>query len=98
LLRTGLWESDRTRPDDLARERPRTTEAMTVDKLEAMAEQGGYQLPWQDLNELARALIAGIKAGDFITMIGRESIAETHRSRGEDFAAGRLPVHEKGLL
>jgi NAD(P)-dependent dehydrogenase (short-subunit alcohol dehydrogenase family) len=98
LLKTGLWESDRTRPDDLARERPRTTEPMTVEKLEAMAEQGGYQLPWQDLNELARALVAGIKAGDFITMIGRESIAETYGRRGEDFAAGRLPVHEKGLL
>jgi NAD(P)-dependent dehydrogenase (short-subunit alcohol dehydrogenase family) len=98
LLRTGLWESDRTRPAELARERPRSTEPMTVEKLEAMAEQGGYQLPWQDLNELARALIAGIRAGDFITMIGRESIAETYRARGEDFAAGRLPVHEKGLL
>jgi NAD(P)-dependent dehydrogenase (short-subunit alcohol dehydrogenase family) len=98
LLRTGLWESDRTRPDKLARERPRTTEPMTVEKLEAMAEQGGYQLPWQDLNELARALIAGIKAGEFVTMIGRESIAETYRRRGEDFAAGRLPAHEKGLL
>jgi NAD(P)-dependent dehydrogenase (short-subunit alcohol dehydrogenase family) len=98
LLRTGLWESDKTRPEDLARERPRTTEPMTVDKLEAMAEQGGYQLPWQDLNELARVLVAGIKAGEFVTMIGRESIAETYRRRGEDFAAGRLPAHEKGLL
>jgi len=98
LLRTGLWESDKTRPDDLARERPRTTEPMTVEKLEAMAEQGGYQLPWQDLNELARVLIAGIKDGDFITMIGREKIAETMRTRGEAFADGRLPVHEKGLL
>ena len=98
LLRTGLWESDKTRPDDLARERPRTTEPMTVEKLEAMAEQGGYQLPWQDLNELARVLIAGIKDGDFVTMIGREKIAETMRTRGEAFADGRLPVHEKGLL
>ena len=31
-------------------------------------------------------------------MIGRETIAETLRTRGETFAAGRLPVHEKGLL
>ena len=71
---------------------------MTVEKLEAMAEQGGYQLPWQDLNELARVLIAGIKNDDFIVMIGREKIADTLRTRGETFAAGRLPVHEKGLL
>jgi len=98
LLRTGLWESDRTRPPELARERPRTTEPMTVEKLEAMAAQGGYELPWQDLDELARTLVAGIKAGDFVTMIGRESIAETYRTRGEELAAGRLPAHEKGLL
>ena len=98
LLRTGLWESDRTRPDDLARERRRTTEPMTVDKLEAMAEQGGYELPWQDLNALARIVIDGVRSEDFIFMIGREKIAETLRTRGEAFADGRLPVHEKGVL
>lgn len=98
LLRTGLWESDRTRPTELERERPRTTEPMTVEKLEAMAEQGGYQLPWQDLDELARHLVDGIRAGDFVTMIGREQIADTFRRRGEELAAGRLPTHEKGLL
>ena len=98
LLRTGLWESERTRPADLARERPRSTEPMTVEKLEAMAEQGGWELPWQDLDALALTLVAGVKAGDFVTMIGRESIAETYRRRGEDLAAGRLPAHEKGLL
>src|SRR4051794_30615709 len=32
LLKTGLWESDKTRPADLAREVPRKTEPMTVSK------------------------------------------------------------------
>ena len=41
LLRTGLWTSDRTRPPDLARERPRETEAMTPEKLEEMAASAG---------------------------------------------------------
>jgi hypothetical protein len=31
-------------------------------------------------------------------MLGREKIAGTLASRGEAFAAGRLPAHEKGLL
>ena len=53
---------------------------------------GGYGLPWQDLDELARVLIAGVKADDFVIMIGREKIADTLRTRGEAFAAGRLPV------
>ena len=71
---------------------------MTVDKLEAMARDGGWELPWQDLNELARHLVDGVKAGDFVTMVERESIGETFRRRGEELAAGRLPTHEKGML
>jgi NAD(P)-dependent dehydrogenase (short-subunit alcohol dehydrogenase family) len=98
LLRTGLWESERTRPPGLARERPRTTEPMTVARLEAMAEKGGYQLPWQDLNELARMVVDGIRDESFIFMIGRESIGDTLRERAAAFEKGQLPPHEKGPL
>lgn len=98
LLRTGLWESERTRPTELARERPRTTEPMTVEKLEAMAADGGYELPWQDLNELARIVVAGIRDEDFIFMIGRESIGDTLTKRADHFARGELPPHGAGPL
>ena len=43
LLRTGLWESERNRPAELTRERPTPTEPMTVAKLEAMAEEKGFE-------------------------------------------------------
>jgi NAD(P)-dependent dehydrogenase (short-subunit alcohol dehydrogenase family) len=98
LLRTGLWESERTRPAALARERPRTTEPMTVARLEAMADKGGYRLPWQDLNELARIVIDGIRDESFIFMIGREAIGDTLRERAAAFEKGQLPPHEKGPL
>jgi NAD(P)-dependent dehydrogenase (short-subunit alcohol dehydrogenase family) len=98
LLKTGLWESERTRPDELARERPRTTEPMTVEKLEAMAADGGYELPWQDLNELARIVIDGVRNEEFIFMLGRESIAATLTDRAEHFARGALPEHKGGML
>lgn len=99
LLRTGMWESEKTRPPELARERPRPTEPMTVAKLEAMAEQGGIDLPWQDLDELARVLVDGLVTGDdFIHMIDRPSIGPTLRTRAEAFEAGRLPVHEASPL
>lgn len=45
LLRTGMWEAEKTRPAGLARERPRTTPAMTVEMLEERAKQAGYELP-----------------------------------------------------
>ena len=96
LLRTGLWESERNRPVGLTRERPRSTEPMTVAKLEAMADEKGFELKWQDLNELARLVIDGIRAEDFIFMIDRPSIGETLRQRAAAFEQGQLPVHHAG--
>lgn len=98
LLRTGLWESERTRPAGLARERPRSTEAMTVAKLEAMAEQGGFDLPWQDLDELARVAVDGIKAGRFVHAIGLDDMAATLRRRADEIGEGALPHHEPSPL
>jgi NAD(P)-dependent dehydrogenase (short-subunit alcohol dehydrogenase family) len=99
LLRTGLWESDRTRPAELAREKPRPTEPMTVAKLEAMAETQGFDLPWQDLDELARVVVEGLRDDDeFIHMIGRELMGPTLRRRADALEKGRLPEHEKGPL
>ena len=40
MLKTGMWESDKSRPAELARERPRTTEAMTIEMLEERGEEG----------------------------------------------------------
>jgi NAD(P)-dependent dehydrogenase (short-subunit alcohol dehydrogenase family) len=98
LLKTGLWESEKTRPTDLAREVPRKTEPMTVAKLEAMAEKSGHALPWQDLNELGRIVVDGIKAEKFIFMKGVDSIGPTMRTRAEHFERGDLVPHERGIL
>lgn len=99
LLRTGLWESDRTRPPELAREKPRPTAPMTIAGLEAMAESKGFELPWQDLDDLARVVVAGLKDDEeFIHMIDRESMGPTLRGRADALAAGRLPEHKAGPL
>jgi NAD(P)-dependent dehydrogenase (short-subunit alcohol dehydrogenase family) len=96
LLRTGLWESERNRPAELTRERPRSTEAMTVEKLEAMATKGGFELHWQDLDELGRMVVTGVKAEDFLIMLDVASIGDTLRTRADAFAQGRLPEHKPG--
>jgi NAD(P)-dependent dehydrogenase (short-subunit alcohol dehydrogenase family) len=97
LLRTGLWTADRNRPPELARERPRATEAMTVEKLEAMAKQGGRELKFQDLDELAQVVIEGIRRERFVMMIGVESIGESMRERAATLELGELPGHH-GIL
>ena len=98
LLKTGLWTADRNRPEELARERPRTTEAMTIEKLEEMAKSAGHELKFQDLDELAQVVVDGIRNERFIMMIGTESIGPTMRERGEAFARGELPDGHASLL
>jgi NAD(P)-dependent dehydrogenase (short-subunit alcohol dehydrogenase family) len=92
LLRTGLWTSDRTRPLDLARERPRETEAMTPERLEEMAASAGRQLHWQPLDELAALVVEGIRAGRFVIMKDAPEAAGTLRGRADAFAARVLPT------
>jgi NAD(P)-dependent dehydrogenase (short-subunit alcohol dehydrogenase family) len=91
LLRTGLWTADRTRPPELARERPRETEAMTPERLEEMASQAGHTLTWQPLDELADLVVEGVREERYIIMKGVDAAATTLRTRAEAFAEARLP-------
>lgn len=92
LLRTGLWTSDRTRPTELARERPRDTEAMTPERLEEMASKAGHELHWQPLDELAALVVAGIRQGRYVIMKDTADAAATLRARADAFAAGDRPA------
>jgi NAD(P)-dependent dehydrogenase (short-subunit alcohol dehydrogenase family) len=92
LLRTGLWTSERTRPPELARERPRETEPMTPERLEEMASKAGRELHWQPLDELAGLVIEGVKEGRFIIMKDTSQAAATLHARADAFAACELPA------
>jgi NAD(P)-dependent dehydrogenase (short-subunit alcohol dehydrogenase family) len=96
MLKTGMWESDKTRPAELARERPRTTEPVTVAVLEERAKERGYELPWQDLNDLARVVLQGIKDERFVIMIGADSVGDSLRARADFLGRGECPPHQSG--
>jgi NAD(P)-dependent dehydrogenase (short-subunit alcohol dehydrogenase family) len=92
LLDTGLWTSDRNRPSELARERPRSSPAMTV----AMLKDKG--MPVQPLDELAEQVVAGIRDGRFIIVFDMSGPTETLRGRVDKLAALENPteVHQLG--
>jgi NAD(P)-dependent dehydrogenase (short-subunit alcohol dehydrogenase family) len=92
LLKTGLWTADRNRPAELARERPRSTPAMTIEQLEERAKQGGYTLPIQDLDELAQIVLDGIREQRFIIMKDHESIGATLRERAAQLEKAQRPA------
>ena len=92
LLDTGLWTSDRNRPAELARERPRDTPTMTV----AMLKEKG--MPVQPLDELADYVVAGIRDERFVLVYDMSGPVETLRGRVDKLAALENPteVHQLG--
>jgi NAD(P)-dependent dehydrogenase (short-subunit alcohol dehydrogenase family) len=93
LLDTGLWTSDRNRPAELQRERPRTTPAMTV---AGLREKG---IPVQPLDELARMVVDGVRDGRFVMILDHDGRTEaTLRGRVDKVVRGENPtvVHELG--
>ena len=86
LLDTGLWTSDRNRPAELARERPRSTPVMTVAELR---EKG---IPVQPLDELADLVVDGIRDERFVMVLDIDRHAQTLRDRAERFAAAANPT------
>ena len=98
LLDTGLWTADRNRPVDLERERPRTTPAITVATLVEMSKQSGHEMHLQPLDELARVVLDGIRAGTYCITIGLEEAAETLAERAARFGAGRCPTIAHGAI
>lgn len=98
LLATGLWTADRNRPDELARERPRSTPAMTIEGLQEQARQAGRELPIQPLDELADMVVDGIHTGRFVMILPMERTEATLRERLEKVLAGENPTEVHGLL
>ena len=98
LLDTGLWTSDRNRPDDLAREVPRSTPAMTLDTLRAMADKAGRELRIQPLDELAQLVIAGIRDGRFVMIMPDDgATASTLTERAEATARLENPTASRSF-
>lgn len=91
LMRTGLWTAERTRPAELARERPRTTPPMTPEKLEEMAAKAGRPLQWQSLDELAALVVDGLRRERFVMMLDAEEAADTLHRRADQFGRRELP-------
>jgi NAD(P)-dependent dehydrogenase (short-subunit alcohol dehydrogenase family) len=92
LLDTGLWTSDRNRPEELARERPRSTPALTVAELRAKG------MPVQPLDELADLVVEGIRNRRFVMVMDAAGAADTLRERAARIEARENPtaVHEFG--
>ena len=65
MLRTGLFESWRSRPERFAKTRPRKTPYTTVEALEQQMEAAGVPIAYTEPAEVADAVVDGIRADRF---------------------------------
>lgn len=91
LLDTGIWTTDRNRPAELAREKPYDP-VPTVQDFQKAAQAAGMELPLQDLDELARFCLQGIRERRFVIMIGIEGAEVTLQDRAGRIGRGELPI------
>jgi len=91
LLDTGIWTTDRNRPTELAREKPYDP-VPTVQDFQKAAAAAGMELPLQDLDELARYCLQGIRERRFVIMIGIEGAKATLLDRAGRIGRAELPI------
>lgn len=93
LLHTGIWTTKRNRPKSLARRQAvDPSRETTFEAFMEGARKAGFDLPVQDLDALARFALDGIRKGDFVIMIGRETMEATLVERARRLARGECPI------
>ena len=92
LLDTGIWTTARNRPETLAREQEPAAPAPTIDQFKDAAKAAGMELQFQDLDELARRCLEGIREQQFIIMYGHEETEATLKDRASRIGRGELPI------
>jgi len=93
MLDTGIWTTKRNRPAELARKvEVDPGQETTFDAFMEGAKKAGFDMPVQDLDELAQFAIEGIRNEDFVIMIDRESMEPTLKTRAERLARGECPI------
>ena len=71
---------------------PKPQKVVTFDAFMEGAKKAGFDMPVQDLDELAQFLLQGIRNEDFVIMIGRETMEATLVERAKKLAAGECPI------
>ena len=92
LLDTGIWTTARNRPDALARESEPAVPAPTIDQFKQAAKKAGMELQFQDLDDLARHCLEGIRQQQFVIMFGHQETEATLKDRAARIGRGELPI------
>src|SRR5437870_5411283 len=95
MLRTGLFESWRNRPDELAKERPRRTPYTTLEQYERLMAEAGAVVQYAPVEEVAGRVVDAVRAGEFWILPPSERTDEQIRARADSMLARANPTYLK---
>jgi NAD(P)-dependent dehydrogenase (short-subunit alcohol dehydrogenase family) len=92
VVDTGLFDSDRVRPEEFARAEAKSSGISSVDDMRRMMEQYGMELKTTHPDDVAQAAIAGIIAGKFWICPRTEESLAKYLARVESIRTLENPV------
>lgn len=93
MLRTGLYESWRHRPDEYAKEKPRTTPYATIEDVEEMMRRAGAEVQYTPVEEVAGRVVDAVRADEFWILPPSERTDEQIRARAESMLERKNPAY-----
>ncbi|MFJ8823572.1 SDR family NAD(P)-dependent oxidoreductase [Streptomyces sp. NPDC102467] len=98
MLRTGLWESHRNRPDQYAKERPRKTPYRSLDQWEAAMKEAGHEVAFTPVEEVADLVVEGIAADRFWLLPESEHSDRQIRARSQSMLDRANPAYLESFI
>src|SRR4051812_16335341 len=97
MLRTGLFESWRTRPDEFAKERPRQTPYITYDEMEQQMKAAGVDVAYTPVEEVAARVVDALYANTFWIHPTNERSDDQLRQRTESMLKRENPSYLRAV-
>ncbi|NGN64211.1 SDR family NAD(P)-dependent oxidoreductase [Streptomyces sp. A7024] len=98
MLRTGLWESHRNRPDRYAKTRPRKTPYRRLDEWEAAMRDAGQEVEFTPVEDVAAEVADGIRADRFWMLPASERSDAQIRARSQSMLDRANPGYLESFI
>ncbi|MEU8518339.1 SDR family NAD(P)-dependent oxidoreductase [Streptomyces sp. NBC_01216] len=98
MLRTGLWESHRNRPERYAKQRPRRTPYRSLDQWEAAMRAAGHEVAFTPVEEVAGHVVDGIRADRFWMLPAGEHSDRQIRARSQSMLDRADPTYLESFI
>lgn len=93
MLRTGLFESWRSRTDEFAKQRPRVTPYTTIEQVEAQMTAAGIAIAYTPVEEVAERVVDAIRAQQFWIQAPSERTDQQINARATSMLARSDPTY-----